>query len=242
MPLRTAVFVLLCLALFALFSALGTWQLERRAWKLELIEQVDRQLRRAPGPAPDPSIWPDIGAGHAYLPVLVRGEFDHARETLVQALTKHGSGYWVMTPLRTEQGFWVLINRGFVDPAHAAAAQRPAGQRQGKVEIRGLLRQSEPQGRFLQPNRAAADRWYSRDVSAIGQARALDPLAPYFIDADPQPNPGGWPIGGLTVIRFRNAHLGYALTWYALALLSAASAWLAISPSKNTKNGDAPLS
>jgi surfeit locus 1 family protein len=47
-------------------------------------------------------------------------------------------------------------------------------------------------------------------------------VAPYFIDADAAPNPGGWPVGGLTVVHFRNSHLSYALTWYALALLCVA--------------------
>nr|WP_272214236.1 SURF1 family cytochrome oxidase biogenesis protein [Marinicella sp. W31]MDC2878501.1 hypothetical protein [Marinicella sp. W31] len=31
-------------------------------------------------------------------------------------------------------------------------------------------------------------------------------------------NSGGYPIGGLTVVKFRNAHLSYALTWFAMAL------------------------
>ena len=47
-------------------------------------------------------------------------------------------------------------------------------------------------------------------------------MASYFIDADAAPNPGGWPRGGLTVVRFANSHLIYALTWFGLALMSAA--------------------
>nr|WP_255543044.1 SURF1 family cytochrome oxidase biogenesis protein [Azospirillum sp. INR13] len=42
---------------------------------------------------------------------------------------------------------------------------------------------------------------------------------PYFIDADSARNPGGWPVGGLTVVSFPNSHLGYALTWFALDLM-----------------------
>ena len=43
--------------------------------------------------------------------------------------------------------------------------------------------------------------------------------------------PGG-PIGGLTVVRFRNAHLAYALTWYGLAALSALGALLVLRPGR----------
>ncbi len=78
---------------------------------------------------------------------------------------------------------------------------------------------SEPKGGFLRSNDPAADRWYSRDVAAISAARGLTDTAPYFIDADATANPGGLPVGGLTVIAFRNTHLVYALTWFALALM-----------------------
>ena len=46
-------------------------------------------------------------------------------------------------------------------------------------------------------------------------------MAPFFIDADATPSPGGLPVGGLTVVHFPNSHLTYALTWFALAGLGA---------------------
>jgi surfeit locus 1 family protein len=88
--------------------------------------------------------------------------------------------------------------------------------------VTGLLRLTEPKGGFLRANDPAADRWYSRDVEAMAAARGLTDTAPYFIDADATPNPGGLPVGGLTVVAFRNSHLVYALTWFALALMLAA--------------------
>ena len=42
-------------------------------------------------------------------------------------------------------------------------------------------------------------------------------VMPFFIDADATPNPGGLPIGGVTIIDLPNNHLQYALTWYGLA-------------------------
>ncbi|MET0638632.1 MAG: SURF1 family cytochrome oxidase biogenesis protein, partial [Hyphomicrobium sp.] len=87
--------------------------------------------------------------------------------------------------------------------------------------VTGLLRITEPKGGFLRTNDISAERWFSRDVDAIAIKRGLDDYAPYFIDADATPNAGGYPIGGLTVIRFSNNHLVYALTWFALALMVA---------------------
>ena len=74
------------------------------------------------------------------------------------------------------------------------------------------------------------DRWFAegqltaphdRVVTAIARARGLGRVAPYFIDADAGTGRGAWPRGGLTEVRFRNHHLAYALTWFALAALVA---------------------
>ena len=208
--------------LFAGFSALGVWQVQRLAWKQELIRQVDARIHAAPvaAPAPDQTIRRQADQ---YRRVVVSGRFDHQHEALVKAVTDLGPGYWVMTPLLTDRGFTVLINRGFVPSERQKPADRAAGQVEGETTVVGLLRLSEPNGGFLRANDPAGDRWFSRDVAGIAKARGLSgPVAPYFIDADATPNPGGWPRGGLTVVRFANSHLIYALTWFGLALMSAA--------------------
>ena len=211
------------LAIAASLVALGNWQLRRRVWKLDLIERVEARRAASPVAAPGPATWPRIdAAGFEYLKVEVSGRFRHDRETLVQAVTDYGGGYWVLTPLETDRGFTLLVNRGFVPGERRAPATRAAGQVAGAVTVTGLLRLPEPGGAFLRSNDPAADRWYSRDVAAIARARRLGgPVAPYFVDADARANPGGLPLGGLTQVRFRNQHLQYALTWYALALLVA---------------------
>lgn len=215
---RLALLVLLA-ALCAALVALGNWQLARRSWKLDLIARVERQLAAAPVAAPGPSDWAHLGRDDEYRRLRVTGTFDHARETCTQAVTVHGAGCWVMTPLQTADGWWLLVNRGFIDPEHRDPASRAAGQPAGTVTVPGLLRLSEPGGGFLRRNDPAAGRWTSRDVAAIAAARGLpaDRVAPYFLDADASVPEG--PIGGLTVVQFRNAHLAYALTWFALAAL-----------------------
>jgi surfeit locus 1 family protein len=223
------------------FITLGVWQLERRVWKLALIERVEQRVHAAPVAAPGPAEWHAVTAANAeYRHVTVTGRFLDDRDTRVQAVTALGGGYWVMTPFRTNDGFIVLVNRGFVPPNERPGAADDATS--GDVVLTGLLRMSEPKGAFLRTNDPAANRWYSRDVAAISQARGLTATAPYFIDAEasdaaaagattvtPDASAGmrgadirtRTPVTGLTVIAFHNSHLLYAVTWFALALLVA---------------------
>lgn len=213
------------LLLAAAFIWLGVWQLERRTWKLDLIARVEKRLHTPPVAAPGPAQWPTLTrTDNEYQRLTATGEFAHASETLVLAVTEKGRGFWVLTPLQTGQGFTLLVNRGFVDTAHKLPASRAAGQISGTVTVNGLLRFSEPKGAFLHSNQPNQNRWYARDVQAIAASRHLANPAPYFLDADAASNsmvtPGGWPVGGLTVVAFRNSHLVYAFTWFALAILS----------------------
>ncbi len=206
-----AAFAAVCAAGFA---GLGVWQVERLAWKNRLVAAVE--TRRTAEPVDLGAVdWSTIDpADSEYQRVSVRGRFGDA-DTLSQAVTTYGGGFWVMTPLALDDGRTVLVNRGFV-----TAAQRDAGieRPDGVVTVTGLLRASEPEGGFLRSNDPDAGRWHSRDVVAIGAAMGLENLAPFFVDADV--GEAAYPIGGLTVISFSNNHLIYALTWFGLTLLS----------------------
>ncbi|HZX25781.1 MAG TPA: SURF1 family cytochrome oxidase biogenesis protein, partial [Telluria sp.] len=179
--------------------------------------------------------------------VVVDGVYLPNHDTLVQAVTDLGPGYWVMTPLCRSDGSIVIVNRGFtpvaaqraIDPRLRGDDARPVIPAQAGIDgrlcptgvaakVTGLLRLTEPSGAFLRKNDPAANRWYSRDVQAIATARGLTQVAAYFVDADASPRAApGEPIGGLTVIHFPNNHLQYALTWYAMALMAAgALAWI----------------
>jgi surfeit locus 1 family protein len=233
----------LALVFFCGFLALGTWQVERRSWKLALIARVDARVHAPPVPIPPRSEWPRITApAYEYRHVEATGSFLNEAATRVQALTVLGSGDWILTPLRLADGSIVLVNRGFVGSDTAAGPATAAGSGdaahtshdhaapEGKTTVTGLLRMTEPNGRFLRANDPSTNRWYSRDVQAIAAARGLRDVAPYFIDADGAaravPNSND-PVGGLTVITFYNNHLIYAITWYTLALMIPVALWFA---------------
>ena len=217
--------------LFCVFLLLGNWQVQRRTWKLDLIARVDERVHAPPVAPPPPSEWPQVTAANSeYRHVRVTGTFLNDSETLVRALTELGPGEWVLTPLRLADGTLVMVNRGFVPPERVDRAAHGAATVTTDATVTGLLRITEPKGAFLRRNDLAKGLWYSRDVAAIAAARGLSRVAPYFIDeeAGVGQRVDGAPVGGLTVIVFRNTHLMYALTWYGLALMVLAGAWIVI--------------
>lgn len=191
-------------------------------WKQELIARVNQRAHAAPVAVPSPADWPSLTADNAeYRHVQVAGTLLLDRSTLVQASTQLGPGFWVMTPLQTASGNIILVNRGYI-----ADRKADTGSGTALADITGLLRMSQADGDLLRKNAPAGQRWYSRDVQAIAAARGLGQVAPFFIDADASPAPqAGQPVGGLTVIAFRDNHLVYALTWYALALMIIGRTW-----------------
>jgi surfeit locus 1 family protein len=219
--------------LCALGAALGTWQIVRLQWKLDLIERVEQRVHAAPVAAPGPDRWAGLDRQRdEYRHLRLDGRFLDERATRVQALTALGAGHWLLTPFRRDDGTLVLVNRGFLPAGTLAVAPG------GAASLTGLLRMSEPDGAFLRDNDAKAERWYSRDVGAIAAARGLSRVAPYFIDQDGAPPASGLgqgapnrprvPVGGLTVISFNNHHLVYALTWFVMSLMAAAAGWFVL--------------
>lgn len=204
------------------FVVLGGWQLERRAWKHELIARVEQRAHADPVAPPGRAEWPQVGAARdEYRRVRITGTFLPDAQTRVQAATELGAGWWLLSPLRRADGTIVIVNRGFVPPPSARAVADPPGE----VTIVGLLRISEPGGGFLRRNDAAAGRWTSRDVAAIAAARGLGDVAPYFVDAERAAAADDTaPVGGLTVLAFPDNHLVYAITWFALAAMAGAAA------------------
>ncbi|MGE7371194.1 SURF1 family protein [Neorhizobium sp. NPDC001467] len=205
-------------------TALGVWQVQRLIWKRELIARVDARVHAEPV-TPPPASANVTAADDEYKHVRISGTYLNDKEAFVQAVTSHGPGYWVVTPLLTANGSHILINRGFVPADRRDPSTRATGQVQGRTEVTGLLRISEPGGGFLRENDAANDRWYSRDVAAIASAKGVSPVAAYFIDAEATASLPQAPVGGLTVVSFPNNHASYIFTWFALALMSAATAF-----------------
>ncbi len=217
---------------------LGNWQVQRLAWKQDLLATIDARLAAPAVPIGQIEAGIAGGGDIRYAPVTVTGRFDHARERHFFATYRAASGYFVFTPLVMDDGRQVLVNRGFVPFDRKAPDSRLQGQVGGTVTVVGLARQRlDAKPSFIVPdNDLAANIFYWKDWSAMVSSAGLDPAAvlPFFIDADDTPNPGGWPVGGVTRIDLPDNHLQYAVTWYGLAvtlvLVVAAFTWRRMRP------------
>lgn len=201
---------------------LGTWQLERRAWKADLIATMNARLALpsvpllevfTPGGAVDP-------ASLDFRPARATGRFRHDQEMYLAARGYQGQlGVHVVTPLVMDRsGMTVLVDRGWVPSDRQAPQSRGEGQIDGEVTVEGVLRQPARPSVFTPDNRPDQNLWYWADLPAMAAAAKVAPIAPLLLEAGPAANPGGLPIGGQTRINLPNNHLQYALTWYALAL------------------------
>lgn len=210
---------LMTIAALPVLLGLGTWQMQRKVWKDGLIAAIELRagappevidgLRRA---TPD---W-------EYRRVRISGRFDHTNERHLFAHDpRYGPGYHVYTPLLTEAGGPVLVNRGYVPASLKEPAAREAGLVTGRVDVVGLVRSAEVRGLFSPKPDPAKNVWFWRDVAGmlgVPPSGYGGPAAAYSVDAEAEPiNPGGWPRGGTTNLRLPNRHLEYALTWYGLA-------------------------
>ena len=203
---------------FLALLGLGTWQLERLEWKTELIDFRRSQLAAPPAPLPaDLANAAPALAALEYRRVAATGMFLHDREIFLAATRRGRAGFHVITPLRRDGGSPVLVNRGWVPGRSRDATRRAAGQVGGVVTVEGVLRGNGRRGWFTPDNDPAANYWFWRDLPAMTAFAGID-TGPVLIDAGPSPNPGGLPIGKEARIDLPNDHLGYAITWYSLAM------------------------
>jgi cytochrome oxidase assembly protein ShyY1 len=215
---------LFALGAFGVLIGLGTWQLERKAWKEGLIAMLDQRLTAAPVALPAHVRWASLDpAQDEFRRVSVRVQFLGEREGRVYTSGSglrediKGPGYFAFAPARLADGSIVVVNRGYVSNPLPNASLRPIALREGAVDIIGVMRWPEPPGWFVTAHDAAADLWFVRDHRAMAAAYDWGAVAPFYIDQESPVPEGGVPRPAPLKVNLRNEHLQYAMVWYGLA-------------------------
>ena len=212
-------------ALMALFASalvvlvlLGNWQMRRLEWKEAILERIEERLAAEPVPL-EAAVAQFLERGDVeYVRVAADGRFE-PRETVAHATRDGQVGLHVLAPLVLPDDRVLIVNRGFVPDAQRDPQDRPGTLAEGPASVTGLAR--NPLGTkpnpFVPDN--APDEFYWKDMAAIRDALGLEAgrTLPFMLDAAAG-DPTQLPLGGVTIVDLPNNHLGYAATWYGIAL------------------------
>lgn len=217
---------LLAGALFvaAVCLALGDWQLHRLAHRHERNDLIRTNLAQPPVAAGALSrVGVEPAPSAQWRRVRVTGHFDPDRQLLVRLRPYQGEvGFYVITPLVTDAGPAVLVNRGWV-PAGAGGTSVPrvAVPPATDVTVTGRLRPSEPRATGAAPPRGQITRI---DVPRL--ARALPyPVYGGYLELTAQHPAGGGRSGASPRLLpapepSEGPHLAYAVQWALFACLA----------------------
>ncbi|KAJ6621154.1 mitochondrial protein required for respiration [Mycena sp. CBHHK59/15] len=208
--------------------ALGTWQLQRLQWKVNLIDELEEKLQLQPLSLPkriNLSVIPEF----VFRKVLLRGKWDHAHSMLVGPHTRDGvHGANVLTPLIREDGSTIIVDRGFISKEFDLQSMH---RDDGEAEFLGMLRTSQVRNTFTPDNHPEKGAWHWKDIDAMAEyAGGVDAnVQPVLVEEIFEGHEGeastrlakGMPIGRPAKVDLRNAHLSYVITWYTLSLFTA---------------------
>jgi surfeit locus 1 family protein len=203
-----------------ILCALGTWQLQRLAWKRDLLQRI-AALEAAPAQPIAP-----------VLDRLAHGESIEFTRVAVQCPGLAAAAYVELYAVRDGQagvrlisacrapsrayGF-VLVDRGFVADTISARPPVDAAAR-SPMTVQGVLRSPDKRSAFAPADDASGRRWYSRDIPAMARALGASSAAPVMLMAETATNPE-WKalVPAPLPPNITNRHLEYALTWFGLA-------------------------
>jgi surfeit locus 1 family protein len=147
------VLTVLAAAAFAVLVSLGVWQMQRLAWKEDLLARIEA-ARTAPPVSLDEALSrPD--PEFARVGLVCRG-LDRAPYVELQTLLNGEAGVRLVSLCSTD--IPILVDRGFV--AETISARPPSDGGTMPVIVRGVLRRGEQGNAFTPP--AEAGRVYVR--------------------------------------------------------------------------------
>jgi surfeit locus 1 family protein len=202
---------------FGTTVALGTWQVNRLAWKEGLIAalaEANSKDALTALPTTEAELEP-----LQFRKVSLKGTWRGDIEFHLAPRYWHDQfGYAIITPFKLTDGRTLLVNRGWVPAKKKDASTRPETTVKGHVTINGLVRVGAERGPMNPANDPTKNIWFGRDVAEMAAAANLSNVVPAMVDAVGTQDAKHLPVPSDGTIRLRNDHLSYIITWYGIAL------------------------
>ncbi|CAN5165445.1 SURF1 family protein [soil metagenome] len=218
----------LVIVLVVAFVNFGFWQLrrldERRSTNALIESRSSVPVQPLPQVVDPDATFADVD-GLPYRRVVARGTYDADASVLVRSRALNGRpGFHVLTPLVTDEGNALVVNRGFApfttEPGEALAATRPPG---GEVEVTGLLLATQERQGIgpTDPAEGVLTEVTRIDLARLQQQYGAD-LYPVYLQLETQsPPPGALPTVLSEPEQSEGSHLSYAGQWFLFAAVGA---------------------
>ncbi|MDA8828739.1 SURF1 family protein [Candidatus Pelagibacter bacterium] len=188
----------------SVFLALGSWQIIRLNWKLELINQIETSLKDMP-------VNLSNSKHKNYLRIKTRGSIDFEKQIYLYNLNEKGKpGFEVINPLKVGNNNY-LLNRGWI----------PFNKKEDETinvidenYINGVLRKQIKPNMFKPENDLSENYWFTLDRDDIFKftGKNFSPYVIYLSGNNEFPKPKS------ITANISNNHKKYALTWFSLAI------------------------
>ena len=185
---------------------LGVWQLQRLDWKNNLLSNIEQKITAEPVLLMEELTELD----DQYRSVMVEGDILPGEIHVLTSLKNIGPGFLVIVPFALADGKIIMVDRGFIPEA-----EKNLSRSHGKVKLVGnLLWPNETDGFTPDPD-VKKNMWFARDLEKMSNYLKTDAVLIVMRQSEPIGKPVPQQIG----IHIANDHLGYAITWFSLAVV-----------------------
>ncbi|MBA4749164.1 MAG: hypothetical protein H2057_00930 [Alphaproteobacteria bacterium] len=196
---------------------LGTWQLQRLAWKEAMIAQINKQLAEPPVSIEEVLSCASEPTACEFRKIVVTGHYEHDQEAHLYGRTRGGKPMThLVTPFVLSSGSVILVDRGWVPESVDMKTLTPVA---GELTLHGYIRQKSARNTFTPDNNYEKNRLFSVDPTEWAHEKKATTLLPFYLVLEVKDSDQLFPRpSDALTLGLRNFHLSYAITWYMLAL------------------------
>ena len=211
----------LVLAAFIFLLSLGTWQTQRHYWKQDLLSRIKTGMASTPTTYNN---WLNKKIGTLqgeFANVSMSGRWLKDKTVYVYAIRKPYVGKLVFTPLLTNTGQTIFVNRGFFASILGQETEISKDSENSLVNVKGIIRLPEKRNMFTPDPDIKTKTWYIADINSMKQAISVKDLQDaHYVEilgnsAEKTSFMRRTPNSLLASIS--NRHFEYAVTWFGLA-------------------------